>query len=43
MHYQIDAQDGLATGRAVADHVTHNALRLEQTCEDWDCTEPITP
>jgi hypothetical protein len=43
VHYSVDAQDGLATGRAVADHVNATTLRLEQTCEDWDCTEPITP
>ena len=43
VHYQTDAEDGLATGRAVADNVHATALRLEQTCEDWDCTEPITP
>jgi hypothetical protein len=41
VHYRIDAEDGLDTGRAVADHVAGSALRAEQACEDWDCTVPI--
>jgi hypothetical protein len=43
VHYRIDAEDGLDTGRAVADHVAANRLRAAQKCEDWDCTDPITP
>lgn len=41
VHYRVDAEDGLATGRAVADHVAAGAVRAQQTCEDWDCTVPI--
>jgi len=41
VHYQFDGTDGLATGRAVADHVTETRLRPIQTCPGWSCTVPI--
>ncbi|MBE2318006.1 vanadium-dependent haloperoxidase [Solirubrobacter sp. CPCC 204708] len=42
VHYRIDADDGLGTGRAVADQVTATKLRWRQKCEDWTCTTPIS-
>jgi hypothetical protein len=42
VHFQIDADSGLATGREVADHVTANELRWRKECVAWACTEPIT-
>lgn len=43
VHWRWDAEDGLATGRKVADHVDDVAVRVAQKCENWDCTVPITP
>jgi hypothetical protein len=40
VHYQFDADDGLDTGSAVADHLTDNYLRWNQTCANWGCIEP---
>lgn len=41
VHYRIDAEGGLATGRSVADHVSEHALRWRQGCVGWACAEPI--
>jgi hypothetical protein len=37
VHYQFDADDGMATGTAVAKHADGNYLRWSQTCASWSC------
>ena len=41
VHYQFDADDGVATGVSVANRVRANELRPIQTCVDWSCGETI--
>jgi hypothetical protein len=37
VHYRVDADDGLETGRAVAEHVMDTRLRWNKTCAAWGC------
>jgi hypothetical protein len=41
VHYRVDAVDGVATGRQVADQVNATKLRWRQKCANWSCTTPI--
>lgn len=41
VHFRYDAEDGLETGRNVADHVAETRLRWAKTCAGWSCTTPI--
>ncbi|TDD71719.1 RCC1 repeat- and reductase domain-containing protein [Jiangella aurantiaca] len=41
VHYQFDADDGIATGTALANQLTGNVLTYTQTCPDWNCIQPI--
>ena len=37
VHYRFDAEDGLATGRGVADQVASAKFRWNKTCLNWAC------
>jgi hypothetical protein len=37
VHYRFDAEDGLATGREVADQVASTKFRWNKTCLNWSC------
>ena len=41
VHYPMDAEGGLVTGRHVGDQVTSTRLRWAQTCAAWACTTAI--
>lgn len=41
VHYPVDAEAGLASGRSVGAHVATNELQLTKTCAGWTCAETI--
>lgn len=42
VHYPIDAEGGLITGRSVADQVSREAIGWRQECVSWGCAVPIS-
>lgn len=41
VHYPIDSEAGLSSGRIVGDYVAASELTLSKTCASWGCAETI--